>query len=293
MKDFRIKRILFPVDFSDRSDGAAHYVEALTGRFQAELILLHVVETPSFLFGGPESYGAATLNKIREDRLVEANSKLNQYLGAAVKHFDVKRALVEGEPAHQIITYAHDNPIDLIMMPSHGFGPFRRFVIGSVTAKVLHDAHCPVWTGVHLEEAPPLEQIHCRHIVCAIDLGPQSEATVKWASSLAREYGAQLTVAHATPEVEAFPARYMDSEFAALLASRAREQVAELTRKAGVNCEIWIGSGNPAEAIRAAATESKADLVVIARGALAAGIGRLRTHAYAIIRNSPCPVVSV
>ncbi len=43
-------------------------------------------------------------------------------------------------------------------MPTHGYGPFRRFILGSVTAKVLHDADCPVWTGVHLEEAPPIER---------------------------------------------------------------------------------------------------------------------------------------
>ena len=39
-------------------------------------------------------------------------------------------------------------------MPTHGYGPFRRFILGSNTAKVLHDADCPVWTGVHVEEIP-------------------------------------------------------------------------------------------------------------------------------------------
>ena len=45
---FQLKRILFPVDFSERSRGAAVYVEALAGRFEAELILLHVVEPPTY-----------------------------------------------------------------------------------------------------------------------------------------------------------------------------------------------------------------------------------------------------
>jgi len=45
------------------------------------------------------------------------------------------------------------------MMPTHGLGGFRRFLLGSVTAKVLHDADCPVWTGVHLERAPHSKQL--------------------------------------------------------------------------------------------------------------------------------------
>ena len=63
----------------------------------------------------------------------------------------MRRVIAEGEPAREIIRYAHENEVSLIMMPSHGFGPFRRFMIGSTTAKVLHDAHIPVWTDAHVE----------------------------------------------------------------------------------------------------------------------------------------------
>ena len=48
--------------------------------------------------------------------------------------------------------WAKANQIDLIMMPTHGYGRFRALLLGSVTAKVLHDADCPVWTAVHREE---------------------------------------------------------------------------------------------------------------------------------------------
>lgn len=114
--------------------------------------------------------------------------------------------------AQKIVQYAPENGADLIMMPTHGFGTFRRFLLGSVTSKILHDARCPVWTGVHMQEAPPLEAIHCRNVICAVDLGPHSDAPILWAAKLAEEHMAQLTLVHATPAVEGRPAMYLDSE---------------------------------------------------------------------------------
>jgi hypothetical protein len=61
------------------------------------------------------------------------------------------------------------------MMPSYGLGFFRPSLLGSVTAKVLHDVGCPVWTSVHAEEAPPLERIGCTKVLCAIDLRERSQ----------------------------------------------------------------------------------------------------------------------
>src|SRR5579871_2891263 len=82
-------------------------------------------------------------------------------------------------------------------MPTHGYGPFRQFILGSITAKVLHDADCPVWTGVHLERAPQEPSIAFKNIVCAVDLGPQSCKTLEWAAGMQKQFGARLTVVHA------------------------------------------------------------------------------------------------
>jgi hypothetical protein len=72
----------------------------------------------------------------------------------------LKGRLAESDAARacyvkRIVEFAHNNNITLIAMPTHGYGLFRRFLLGSVTAKVLHDADCPIWTGVHMEAAPP------------------------------------------------------------------------------------------------------------------------------------------
>lgn len=54
----------------------------------------------------------------------------------------MKRVLRSGEPAAEIVAYANNHDSDLIIMPTHGYGVFRRRLLGSITAKVLHDSDC-------------------------------------------------------------------------------------------------------------------------------------------------------
>ena len=65
-----------------------------------------------------------------------------------------------------------------------------------MTAKVLHDVHCPVMTGVHLEGEPHSMNSTLSNIVCAIDLRQCSLATLGWASMLASDMQANLSVVH-------------------------------------------------------------------------------------------------
>jgi nucleotide-binding universal stress UspA family protein len=291
-----VAKIVFPVDFSERSDAAARWAAAFARKFDAELVMIHVVEPVQYLLGTLE-FGAGALDSFHTELVTESRGRLRSYLREELAQVRLRRVLVEGDPALRIVEFAHQEDAGLIMMPSHGLGPFRRFILGSVTAKVLHDAHIPVWTGVHMENTPAPEHIAIRQVLCAVDLGPHSSPTLKWAASFAAENGAQLTIAHAVPGIEARPARYFDAELSQMLRREARQQIDQLKTEAGVDGQVCLGAGEAAEVVRYAAEQHRADLVVIGRGS-AAGIagsasGRLRTHAYSIIRQSPCPVVSV
>ncbi len=287
-----IRRIVFPVDFSARCAGAAHFVEALARHFDSEIALLHVVEPADYLYGTPE-LGAMGLRDFHAQRMAQSHRLLDGFLADELKTFKVERVLLEGDPAKKIVEHAHNWCADLVMMPSHGLGPFRRFILGSVTAKVLHDAECPVWTGVHMEEAPPLEKIAWKNIVCAVDLGPQTERALSWAAHLVRDSSAELTVVHATPAVEARPAKYLDTEVFSEMQKQAREEIGKLLDRTGIRAQICLEGGDPAAVVRNATLSHRADLLVIGRGSSSGGLGRLRTHSYSIIRQSSCPVVSV
>ena len=286
------KKILFPVDFSKRCDGAAEYVRAYAKANQAEVYILHVLDLPDYLFGVPE-YPVIAPVEIREAQRESGRKKLDGYFCEGFEGATVHRVLVEGDPAREVVKFADEHQIDVIMLPTHGLGAFRRYIIGSTCAKILHDAHCPVWTSVHAEEAVPLDGTSIRNVVCGIDLGPLSETVLAYADQFVKMAGADLTLVHAVPVVEVRPASYFDVDFAAHLTAEARAKIDGLQKKFGTKYRVCIHGGDPAEVMRVAVHGHSADLAIVGRGHVTEGLGRLRTHSYAVINKSPCPVLSV
>lgn len=289
MRNF--KHILFPVDLSAQCREAAPFVKAMAQRFGADVTLLHAMEIPPYWFGtmGAESFATMVdLPKLTAQRREEFDS----FLVSEFAGFPVTRILQENDPAAAIEETAARLGTDLIMMPTHGYGPFRRLLIGSVTAKVLHDVTCPVWTGVHAErQATHPDQIHS--MMCAVGLNDGSQALVALAAELASLYGAELRLVHAVAAGQGSPDEYFDSELDAFLMNLAHEGLAKLQSATGTAFEVCVARGDIAHVVREAALHHDADLVVIGRGVMQKTLGRLRTHTYSIIREAPCPVLSV
>jgi len=287
MQAFR--KILFPVDMSDSCTAAAPFVETLAKKFQAEVTLLHVLEMPPGYV--TDWYGYLALvdtNAIRDARLNE----FQQYFKDKFAGLPVHRVMVEGDAAQCIVNYAQEKGADLVMMPTHGYGVFRSLLLGSVTAKVLHDAACPVWTGVHVEEAPPNAGTFER-IMCAVDLTEHSIPTMQLASGLAQDFEAKLWLVHAVPGAETRPQKYFDADLQAFLEEEARKTIGQLQAAAGISAQLCLGAGDVPHVVREAALHHGCDLLVIGRGKATRALGRLRTNVYSIIRQSPCPVISV
>jgi nucleotide-binding universal stress UspA family protein len=287
------RNMLLPIDFSERSAGAARYAMALAAQFGSELTILHVLTPLQYEYGALE-IGGSMLSELYRSRSEQATRELEGFLADELTGPHVHRMVFEGDPAAKIVELAHRAPDQtVIIMPTHGYGPFRRFILGSTTAKVLHDADCPVWTGVHLEEAPALASIPFRNILCAVDLGPQSSKTLCWAARLAQEFGAQLHLVHATGASADAPGDDPAVSWQASLHQAAGEELLRLQKFVGMEAALTVEPGEAAKVICSTAGRVHADLLVIGRGSAAGVFGRLRTNAYAIIRESPCPVVSV
>ena len=97
---------------------------------------------------------------------------------------------------------------------------------------------------------------------------------------------------HAIPAL-AGPVSPGETRFRTFIADHAREYIADLQKKAGTSGRVCVGGGKIAEAVRSAAIQHEAEVVVIGQGHLHETLGGLRSNAYAIIRQSPCPVVRV
>jgi nucleotide-binding universal stress UspA family protein len=180
------------------------------------------------------------------------------------------------------------------MLPTHGLGFFRRHLLGSVTAKVLHDLQCPVWTSVHAESAPALENIHCRGILCSVDLSACSRNVLQWAAWLAKQYRANLGIVHATAAIDTSVASLnIEEEFNRQVSAQAKTRIDALQAEAGTTAQVFVNPGKPEAVVADAAGEFNADLVVIGRHSGEGITGNLFQNAYAILREAPCPVISV
>jgi nucleotide-binding universal stress UspA family protein len=284
------QKIVFPIDMSDSCIATAPFVEAMARKYNAEVTLLHVLEMPTGLI--PDCYGG-TVPVIDTGTIWRAETEAAQsYLTNRFHGLRVRRVVVDGDAAQGIVDYARENGTDLIMMPTHGYGLFRTLLLGSVTAKVLHDTPCPVWTGVHLEDTPAVSPEFAT-VMCAVDRSEDSVATMRFACRLAHDNYARLFLVHAIPGAEVAPEKYFDSDLRAYLEQEARKTFDQLQEKAGVGAPLCLGAGEVSHVVRDSALGHSADLVVIGRGRATRTLGRLRSNVYSIILDAPCPVISV
>ncbi len=279
------RKVLFPVDYSDSCSAAIPYVKGMVERYDAELRLVHAYGSglpPDFLLADP------TLpDRIQEFEAQRLRKFAEEYFGHGAK-----TTVQTGESAAVIHNLLQREQADLIMLPTHGRGLGRRLLIGSVTTKVLHDSSVPVWTAT----SDALNRPHQPYasVLCACDLGNDEESKVilKAAASIAAKYGATLSLLNI---LELVPMA-MEMDYAAFrtsLRDAADARLQELKKSLGIQAPHRVAEGAVSTAIREEAIRCKADLIVTGRGYQQGAVGRLWSSLYQIVREAPCPVLSI
>lgn len=139
----QLARILLPSDFSELSSAATMYACALAERFDAELHMLHVHESVII----PEYAMGIDWDKLTEEASQAAVAQMDDILDPAWgEGRRVVKAVSEGPPFLEIIRYAKEHDIDLIVMATHGRSGVPHMLMGSVAEKVVRKAPCPVLT---------------------------------------------------------------------------------------------------------------------------------------------------
>lgn len=132
------RRVLAPVDFSESSIAALQQAATIASQHDAELIVLHVVDSPQAV---PYA-GVVESPEVFRERAVRA---LDDLLGATdLSKQPTRRLVVMGFPSEQITTQARELDVDLIVMGTVGASGLRRLLLGSTTERVLRDAPCAV-----------------------------------------------------------------------------------------------------------------------------------------------------
>jgi nucleotide-binding universal stress UspA family protein len=201
MKPFR--EILFPSDFSEAVVRMAPYAREMAQRFDAHVTVLHAFDLvpdyalPAHLPGECAMERASLpytreCRELRQERKQHLEEFANSQFGG-VRH----TAMIEdGDPATVIEWIAQRETTDIIVMPTTGHGRFRRLLLGSVTAKVLHDIACPVLTSAHQPDPALVATRSYRSVLCAVETNREADDILQAGGFLAQTYGSRLCLVH-------------------------------------------------------------------------------------------------
>jgi len=286
------RKILFPVDYSEPCRAVVPYVKEMVRHFSAELTLVHAY--------GPEALALSEL-AITDPRLPEEareleEQRLHQFARDTFPGHHVESIAKLGEPGSIVHQVVQHQGADLVMLATHGLGPVRRFLLGSVAAKVLHDVSAAVWTGTGSIFSEHTPKIPYRSILCALDQGDtedeEAAAVLKAAAAFARGYNACLSLVHVVetppPTVEVDFSPYLKE-----LMAHADFKVRELKGALGIDAPHSIIDARIPDGIRREALRRNADLIVTGRGHAQETFNIISSRLYPIVRQSPCPVLSV
>jgi nucleotide-binding universal stress UspA family protein len=138
-----VERILVAVDGSKSSRGASRFALALARQAKAKVTLLAVLPLPDVLPMGPLSGYAVVRPAVSDEDSRAIEGRLRE-VSSDYPDVEVERRVEMGAVADTIIDVAAQLNADLIVMGARGLGPGRRFLLGSVSDRVVHHAHCPV-----------------------------------------------------------------------------------------------------------------------------------------------------
>jgi universal stress protein A len=142
------KKLLFCTDFSENSRPAFQYAVEIAQAFEAELTIFHVINSsrlgyPAFEVGVPFDL-QGVLNSINESVEKAFQGLVAECEGTVCT--ETKTASRMGVPANEIVRFAEEERIELIIMGTHGWTGFRHLILGSTAENVVRTAGCPVLT---------------------------------------------------------------------------------------------------------------------------------------------------
>jgi len=282
------RKILLPIDYSDACRSILPFAKEMLLHFDATLTLVHAY--------GPEALAFSDIPimdpRLSSDARDAEEQRLKAFATAEFPGTHVDTFVELGEASAAIRSVIEHQGTDLVMLATHGRGPVRRLLLGSVTGKVLHDVSAAVWTGTGTAIADHAPSPAYKKILCAVDTSDESGAILTAAAALAGAYGAELELLH-TVEMPVPPVEASFVPYEQDLMDAAEESMKKLKTRLGIDAPHTVIRGFVPETVCDEAARRKIDLIVTGRGHAYGTFSRMWSHLYGIVRNSPCPVLSV
>jgi nucleotide-binding universal stress UspA family protein len=184
--------ILFPTDFSEISHNAFEYCLHLAEALSARILLLHAsFETPFPSGWVPEEFVQA----LREEKTDKAMKFFHEYQREAQlvlgKSVEVIPMIVRGTAADEIVRISQRDDVGLIVMGTMGAESLSEKILGSVTAKVIESAQCPVLAVPAEARYTPI-----RHILYGTRFEKEDMAVIRQLLEFADLFPAHLSCTH-------------------------------------------------------------------------------------------------
>lgn len=285
----QIQRILCPVDFSATSQLALRYAIGLAKDYEAKIHLLHVVE-PAIPAGHEYPIDTSDLMRSLEET---AAGQLDQASAMVRKSgVPVTSEVLVGDPSLEIQNQVAKKKIDLVVMGTHGRRGFQRFLVGSVTERLLRTLPVPVMT-LSSSKAKP-SPVKIQRIMIATDLGEGTTDAVSFGLSIAQECQAKVTLLHVLHDLVAADVanKYKD----ALMRGISDELNELIPDEATTWCDIRtrVEVGTPHRVILKVVEDDKPDLLVLnIHGKAMLDRAVLGSTAERVIRGAACAVLAV
>jgi len=136
--------IVLPIDFSELSQAALPWARRMAAVMDAEIHCVYTVEPPN-IYSALDMVPAIplpTTEELGENAKSQLDSFVSEHL-SGLEPAPVTHVLI-GNPAEQIVAYAHEVGAEMIIMTTHGYSGLSHVVLGSTTETVLRHAQCPV-----------------------------------------------------------------------------------------------------------------------------------------------------
>jgi nucleotide-binding universal stress UspA family protein len=290
-------RVLVPVDFSEHSAIAFGHAALIAQVFGGRLELVHVVEQvvsshPSFWSAEP-----ALADELHRQSIASAQTLLDDLLQARAAQLGpgAQGRILSGSVPGALADYAEDQKIGLIVTSTHGRTGFARWLMGSVSERLLRVAPCSVLVVRGASSVlPPV----IGKVLVAVDLSEYSRRALEVAAALAAPLGASLQVLH----VWAGPFQADAATSRGPLLERMRDTaqanfdafVSATPLPPGLSVTRHLASGTPSAAINEQLASQHPDLLVLGTHGYG-GVKRLvlGSVAEALARYAPCATLVV
>ena len=195
------KNILCAIDFSEFAQQVLSYGQAMALKFDAKLTLCHVVSNMVLVSSAGQAYIASS--RIEEERREEAGARLETLAGEL--ECPCETIIAAGNPAEMISQTAVEKGVDLVIAATHGGSGIKRFLIGSVTDRLVKILPVPLLV-LHSDETLPFSrenrEINMKRILVGCDFSPDSKLAFDYGLSLAQEFQAELFLTHVIRPLE-------------------------------------------------------------------------------------------